>query len=467
MKQKIALIFFLGLIPMYAYGQEPYGIEQLLSFERLPFFKPGVRVHYSGSIDRAGRNSDWDWYMYVDENNEYVLMETHGPGCIYNILTYYNCLNQIKGEGKFKFYFDGAEQAQFVLPVDSIGYQYPFIPPLAHDWNYAGSGACRIRRSFVPMPFEKSCKVTFTEKLGRFNGGFGHIVYHSYTDKPEGLTTFTGAEDYDKVIEVWNNLGRDPKAWPDNTKSNGTINSLSPGDKYTIFQQNSPGTIASIKMRPMFADPDFLQNVWIKIYWDDIEQPGVNVPLGVFFGNEIREIGIKMLSHGMSQSDYYYNYFPMPFWDSARIQIENKTNNIIYSLDYEIETKNDNNLKYPKEECGYFWGQYKSKTKSQLHQSTHIGSIEGSGHVVLGHVTAYSCNDNNEEEGDVQIYIDGSKTPQIESDGSESWPPYGYGFPVGPQCHPTSAYDGKIIPWSMAKLNLGDYYPFRSRIDST
>ena len=39
-------------------------------------------------------------------------------------------------------------------------------------------------------------------------------------------------------------------------------------------------------------------------------------------------------------------------------------------------------------------------------------------------------------EGDVRIYIDGKRTPQVESDGSESYVCYGWGFPTPPEVHP-------------------------------
>ena len=87
--------------------------------------------------------------------------------------------------------------------------------------------------------------------------------------------------------------------------------------------------------------------------------------------------------------------------------------------------------------------------------------------MVAAHVTCYgerphiiTC------EGDVRIHIDGIKTPQVESDGSESYICYGWGFPTPAECNPSGGYDGlSDNPWSMTRLCLGDSYPFYSQLD--
>jgi hypothetical protein len=76
-------------------AEEPIGAAALLAFERLPFFKNNVQVHYFGSISKNGENADWNWLQYKDEDkNEYVLTDIDGPGCIYNFLTYEILVNK-------------------------------------------------------------------------------------------------------------------------------------------------------------------------------------------------------------------------------------------------------------------------------------------------------------------------------------------------------------------------------------
>jgi hypothetical protein len=66
-----------------------------------------------------------------------------------------------------------------------------------------------------------------------------------------------------------------------------------------------------------------------------------------------------------------------------------------------------------------------------------------------------------------RVFIDGLRSPSIQTDGSESWGSYGWGFVCPPQCNPFSGYNG--VPgfndtWSELRLTLGDSYPFRSNL---
>ena len=82
--------------------------------------------------------------------------------------------------------------------------------------------------------------------------------------------------------------------------------------------------------------------------------------------------------------------------------------------------------------------------------------------MVAAHVTCYGERPNIITcEGDVRVYIDGNRTPKVESDGSESYVCFGWGFSTPPEVHPFGGYDGlKDNPWSMTRLCINDYYPF-------
>ena len=240
---------------------------------------------------------------------------------------------------------------------------------------------------------------------------------------------------------------------------------LHPGESETVFEIDKPGSIAAIRFYSEYMDASGLQKIYRKIFWDDQSEHAVYCPIGAFFGNELRQLDALMLSHGMTESDFMYNYFQMPYWKNAKVIIENKSKILFRNTLCEIHIKPELYKKYEQEDCGYFYASYKPRSESEMFKSIHIGTAIGHGHLVAGHITAYSCSDEREEEGDIQIFIDGNRTPQIESDGSESWPPYGWGFPGGTKYHPTSGYDGKVIPWSMVKTNLADWYPFNSRLD--
>ena len=107
----------------------------------------------------------WDWSLYRDERGEWVLFDHQGAGCVYNFVQH---RYPDSPEPTFRFYFDGEEEPRFVIRHSQFGEVYPFIEPLAGryiDPIDGGRGPIRVVRSFVPMPYAKSCKITSDIKL--------------------------------------------------------------------------------------------------------------------------------------------------------------------------------------------------------------------------------------------------------------------------------------------------------------
>jgi len=110
------------------------------------------------------------------EGDELVFAEIEGPGVIWRI---WSALAQ---EGHVKIYLDGADEPAVDLPF--IGYfnleNEPFTyPALVHE-------TARGQNCYVPISFQKSCKITAERDWGRY--------YHfTYTTYPKGtvLPTFT------------------------------------------------------------------------------------------------------------------------------------------------------------------------------------------------------------------------------------------------------------------------------------
>ncbi len=103
-------------------------------------------------------------------------------------------------------------------------------------------------------------------------------------------------------------------------------------------------------------------------------------------------------------------------------------------------------------------------TAKQPGRDSPVATIAGSGHVVAGLITG----EDSACEGDVRVHLDGAGTPAVQSDGSESWACYGWGFVFPPQANPASSYDGSDGGhWSMLRLLMGDTYPFRNGLRLT
>ena len=436
-------------------------------FDLLPLLRDGVQVRYEGSIDKQGFNADWDWWLYR-EGDEWVLFDVDGPGCIYNFVQH---RYPDSPEPTFRFYFDGEREPRFEIKPSEFGSKPPFVSPLADAYlgpDDNGRGPIRVVRSFVPMPFAKSCKVTSSLRLkapGKGDGGWGHIVYHAY-DAADGIVTYTGTENYDRLHEMWSRVGDDPK--PQATENAHRLERLElpPGGSAAVLEARGQGSVTAIFAELEGAKPSDLMNVWIKATWDDHERADVECPIGVFFANELGVHPVGVLSHGRKQDGTFYNYFPMPYWRSARVELVNRGDEAVVFAAWETRTTTERNPDYIEGRTGYFRSSAYYASKATHGADSIIGRIEGRGHLVAGHVTGFtrrpgliSC------EGDVRVHIDGIATPQVESDGSESWVCYGWGFPTPPEMNPSSAYDGHPDnPWSMVRLLGGDWYPFRTEL---
>lgn len=477
MKEK-ALVLGCGLIKSEVVDKmdemlrftRPVGIDNMVNIEHLPYLKKGVKIGYEGSIDKTGGNADWDWWLYREENGEWVIFDVKGPGCIYNFVQhrYHEDYDVI-----FRFYFDGNKSPSFEIKQSDFGKKHPFIEPLADIYDEW------VHRSFVPMPFRAGCKVTSSIRLfgsGALlgEGGWGHIVYHSY-DTAEGIETFTGREDYSKLFSISRNIGKDPKDISNNIWFEGK-ETLSRSSELTLLDYSGSGSIGSINLKII----DFKRNqnltMGIKIYFDDMSEPFVDCPLGAFFGNELGYSNLGVITHGMEADGSFYFYYPMPFWERVKIILindagaQNLKGYLRNGIEYKIGITPSEIRNYLKSECGYFHIEYNPMHQSIYKKDTVVGKTTGSGHCVGGLVTTHKIDfvkGNWTCEGDVRIHIDGIKTPQVYSDGSESWASYGWGFPTPPESTPFTGYDGDSnnYTWSMIKTCIADWYPFYGKFN--
>jgi hypothetical protein len=460
----VFLAFISNIAIVRSQETQPIGLEQLSSIKWLPFRKDLIKVGYEGSIDKKGGNADWDWFLYQDDNDEWVIFDIDGPGCVYNFVVHHDLA---VSDPVYRFYFDGNKKPTFEIKHSEFGRKYPFIEPLAAKYEpKIRLPQFAIVRSFCPMPFKKSCKITSSVRLhdnagdpGGGGGGWGHVMYHKYSNYNE-FTTFKKNDDYHSLINQWSKVGDDPKSTVGNMVERG-ITSLSVGDSVTIYKKSGSGYLASIKLNIPEEPMKYLSELWIRIKWDGETSYAVDSPIGAFFGNELGFNDIKYITHGMAVKGDFYTYFPMPFWKSVHIELVNKGLKNIPRLSYEIMFNPDSEKFYQESFSMHFRASaYQPPVKKDSAWDSHIATISGHGHLVSGTITGW---ENTFCEGDVRVLIDGASTPKVESDGSESWIGYGWGFVNPPQNNPVSGFDGTGNGlWSMTRVCIGDFYPFHT-----
>lgn len=439
------------------------GARRLTDIAALPCRDSGCEIRYFGSISKSGDNADWDWGMYKDANNEWVLAEADGAGCIFNFTQHRYPTSEIP---TFKFYFDNSDVPQFEITPPEFGKKAPFLSPLADYFDGPednGRGPIRVVRSFVPMEFRTHCKVTSTVKLegcekSLGQGGWGHITMHLY-DRPEGLVTFS----QEKAVPA--DIFRNPVGLPADCEEEKSL-LLSNEESVCIYRSDRLGCICKINVSTEQFTPETLQKLWIVIKFDGVTS--VRSPFGTFFGCEYGNTPALLETSLLTcdirgEKAFFENRFPMPYFSAAEIYIENNCGS---AVPINTVVGENHTLHYdPLKTYRFTASDYYPKTPNILGKNSVIADICGAGQMVYGVISGEEIECGC--EGDVRVFIDGVESPAVESDGSESWGSYGWGFVCPPQVNPFSAYNG--VPesnstWSELRLTFTDSYPFRSRL---
>jgi hypothetical protein len=123
-------------------------------------------------------------------------------------------------------------------------------------------------------------------------------------------------------------------------KGRPCLENIPPGATVTLADIKGSGVIRHIWLTvtdKTVAGDFVLRDLELKMYWDDVSQPAVAVPLGDFFCNgHGRRCLVAAQPITVNPTGGYNCYFPMPFRRAARIEIENQHAGAIPHLFYQI-----------------------------------------------------------------------------------------------------------------------------------
>ena len=457
------------------------GAARLTQPAALPCTDTAARTGYMGSIARDGSNADWDWQIYRNSRGEWVLFEAFGPGCIYNFTQHRYPTSE---EPVFSFYFDDEETPAFSICPKDFGKKAPFLSLLADIYEgpeEGGRGPIWVVRSFVPMEFTRYCRVVSSIPLtgndkARGEGGWGHVTYTLY-DTAAGLHTFSPTASVGELLRTVRTR-IDAERLPAVTVGTAqpvifrSERQYLPGHgSLNVAEHIGPGTVTRIRIRldGPSARRESLSQLRLRLTWDGAAAPAVDAPIGTFFGGEYPDTACAqrwlLLRERIVPSALFEgeNCFPMPFWRQMKAELYTVGNCGLF-VDWELELVPE--CLYDPQTAGYFTASaYYEKTPCTAGKNSPIGTLEGTGHMVYGVLSGQDIRCGC--EGDVRVFLDGRRSPEIESDGSESWASYGWGFVTPPQCNPFSGYNGLPMEngfWSELRLTVTDSYHFRQQL---
>jgi hypothetical protein len=249
-----------------------------------------------------------------------------------------------------------------------------------------------------------------------------------------------------------------------------------------------PSTIRAIKIKAPRNKDYELGKCRIIATWDNRWHPSIDAPIDLFFGsgvlfnNDNREYLVKGFISSIRYDDefiYLESYWPMPFFENARIEIQNRGNTILEDIEFEIRYQPYTD---PINHVGYFHASYSDHEHPIPGQEITFldtRNIEGSGFwsgTFVGMSWIFSHRGvHNVLEGDPRFLFDDSKTPQAMGTGTEEWGGGGdywggenmtipfAGHPTGKKYDSDDLRDEKELINSAYRFLIADHFPFGNR----
>lgn len=319
-----------------------------------------IGPHY-GYIDENGTRQSYRIVTGFDGQPEYEIVPyTLGPGWVTRVWfahQQHQSINNPKdmshdpewynwgnlGEvGNIRFYFDDELVPRLNISIkDLFVGKFPFPAPLAAFYVSANGGNI----NYVPIPFEKSLRVTTTGRPRMMQIQVKRWVTPSLTSLVSNVTASLRASSgteratplnmeiprrysfspvltaneqrtLEQVVQAWQTCT--PLALPEFKSFDFSV----PRNKSVEIVLKEPATMAGLRVRVPRGMDD---SVWLNVFWDDEPYPSMSAPLRAMFGTDRMLLPYRALPVGILDSlteHTFYLYFPMPF-QSARLVIIN------------------------------------------------------------------------------------------------------------------------------------------------
>ena len=228
---------------------------------------------------------------------------------------------------------------------------------------------------------------------------------------------------------------------------------VQPGEVFTMADITGPGIIRHIWITDSCPKN---RTLILRMYWDGSDTPSVEVPLGDFFAcAEYQNYAqVTSLPVCVNPKRAFNCYWDMPFYQNARITIENiyhEKITVYYQIDYhagEIPEKRS-----------YFHAQFRRENPlKEKGIYTILDNVQGNGQYV-GTYLFWGVNNNGWwGEGEIKCYLDGDKEfPTICGTGTEDYFCGSWNFDIGGKyqefCTPYSGVPKIIRPDGLYSAN--------------
>ena len=220
-------------------------------------------------------------------------------------------------------------------------------------------------------------------------------------------------------------------------QSNADNRHIPPGGRLVLADLTGPGTIQHIWLTFPEPGPSWLgkngnadhSELVLRIYWDGATEPAVESPVGDFFAAGFgQRAAVNSAAVVVEGGDAYNCYWPMPFFGSARVEVENQSSKPLNSFYYHVDYLREVSLPAG---TPYFCAQYRQEFPCQSGRDYLILDAEGRGHYVGTVLSGRARSPEWFGEGDEKFYLDGEKRPSIWGTGTEDYVSNAWGVNLG------------------------------------
>jgi hypothetical protein len=372
-------------------------------FSNVSYLELGDRVEGASTADPGGSNADNTHVVRALPDGEHVLFDQLGPG----IMTFMRMQENYGGpwnlalDGHFTTTVNASALGQ-TNPVSGPASTFPY--PLSLNPQQS-QGSSIVATS---IPFQQRMQWTSQHVNGNFYALYRKLPYGST------LRTWNGQEPVNDVIRLLRCAGSDiaPQSI---SQQQGNL-TLAAQRETPVVTLNGPAQIRALEFQVPPQKVIGFGNARLLIYWDGETHPSVNAPIkflagdgaGIYFprNRQLVQGWIAGMSQDQTGAMNIHLYWPMPFSSRARIAIlaDSPLNGIRWSVRYEP-------FPDPQQWWGTFHATYTGVVHPRPGQDMTLLDVKGSGKLV-GTVINFSVPDSA-LEGDPHIYLDDSKTPQI------------------------------------------------------
>ncbi len=408
------LALIVALTASHLRGGVPAGYEAYTAWEGWARLHLGVESDLASSYDRDGGGDDYSQYEFppglITGDVNAIVKTIEGPGVIYRFWMPHAMARQ---GFVVRMFFDGEATPRIDTNSKTImnGQFCYFAAPLIT--TFAGGQVC-----YEPIPFAQSLRIETRNKIFPpwANQHYYQYSYHTFpsettVDSYTGQLTPQQEQARSEVVSLFNNVGQHPAgSSPTAVDVNVPATMISPDSSITLASLTGPALIRKLNIRMDDANDVELEGLRLQVFYDGRQIPAIDISIAHFFGaGRERAVfrSIPMGTDSIDQNDGFYCYWPMPFHQSASIQLYNTTDEPIFVNRAKIEYE----AKAIDRDMCYLHAVENTSTKQSGQIYHTLLSTTGRGHYV-GDLLYVEQDFNNFRmlEGDDVITVDGTRT---------------------------------------------------------